>query len=57
MWIIKVTHESDFHKNQSCSIEHRLTDLHVDHSNLDVLTETLKQCVRQVQISMEDPER
>lgn len=57
MWIIKVTHESDFHKNQSCSIEHRLTDLHVDGSNADVLAETLKQCVRQVQISMEDPEQ
>lgn len=56
MWTIKVTHENDFAKDQSYSMEHRLTDLSVDRAKVDLFAEIVRDCVREIKQSMEDIE-
>ena len=56
MWIIKVTHENDFQKDQHHSVEHHLTDLSIDLASHDLLAEIFKSCVLDVKRGIEDIE-
>lgn len=56
MWIIKLTHQSDFQKDQHHSVEHHLTDLTVDLASHDLLAEIFKSCVLDVKRGIEDIE-